>query len=117
MNFFGKVFNGLGHAIAWVFSKALPAAGKAAQEVETAVDSPLGTLIAGAFGPDGELVKAEIEAIAGSVIAARNDLGAAFNAKAADLGLDEKALQSVESLYGRLADLIHGKPPAPVAAE
>lgn len=108
MNFFGKVFNGLGHAIAWIISKAVPAAAAVAQEAQTAVDSPLGVLLAGAFGPQGAAIKAEVEAIAGSVIAARNALGDAFATKAADLGLDQKALQSVESIYSQIAALVHG---------
>lgn len=113
MNFFGKVFNGLGHAIAWIFSKAIPVAATVAQDAQTVVDSPIGTLVAAAFGPQGVAIKADVEAIAGSVIAARNALGDAFSAKAADLGLDEKALQAVESIYNQIAALVHGHAAAP----
>lgn len=117
MNFFGKVFNGLGHAVAWIFSKALPAVNTVAQDAVAVVDSPLGTLLAGAFGTKGAALKADIEAIAGSVIAARNALGEAFNAKASDLGLDQKALDAVESIYKDLSALIgSGKlPPSSVS--
>lgn len=111
MNFFGKVFNGLGHAIAWVISKAIPAVATVAQEAQAAVDSPIGTLLAEAFGPQGLAIKADVEAIAGSVIAARNALGDAFATKAADLGLDQKALQAVETIYAQLAALVHGQSP------
>ena len=118
MNFFGKVFNSVGHAIAWVFSKAIPVVGTVAQDAVNVVDSPIGTLLTAAFGPKGAALKADIEAIAGSVIAARNALGDAFNAKAADLGLDEKALQAVESIYKDLSALIgSGKLPANTAAQ
>lgn len=117
MNFFGKVFNSVGHAIAWVFSKAIPVVGTVAQDAVNVVDSPLGTLVAGALGPKGAVLKADIEAIAGSVIAARNALGDAFAAKAGDLGLDQKALQAVESIYKDLSALIgSGKlPPSTVS--
>lgn len=113
MNFFGKVFNGLGHAIAWVFSKAIPVAATVAQDAQAVVDSPIGTLLAAAFGPQGAAIKADVEAIAGSVVAARNAMGDAFAAKAADLGLDQKALQSVESIYSQLAGLVHGNTAVP----
>lgn len=117
MNFFGKVFNGLGHAVAWIFSKALPAVDTVAQDAVAVVDSPIGTLVAGAFGAKGAALKADIEAIAGSVIAARNALGDAFAAKAGDLGLDQKALDAVESIYKDLSALIgSGKlPPSSVS--
>ena len=108
MNFFGKVFNGFGHAIAWVISKAIPAVATVAQEAQTVVDSPIGTLVAAAFGTQGAAVKADVEAIAGSVIAARNTLGDAFAAKAGDLGLDQKALQAVENIYAQLSALVQG---------
>lgn len=106
MNFFGKVFNGIGHAIAWIFSKAIPVAGQVAQDAAVVAASPLGSAIAAAFGRGGLAVQADIEAIAGSVVAARNTLGDAFAAKAKDLGLDQKALASVEALYADLSKLI-----------
>lgn len=117
MNFFGKVFNSVGHAIAWVFSKAIPVVGTVAQDAVNVVDSPIGTLVAAAFGPQGAALKADVEAIAGSVIAARNALGDAFAAKAGDLGLDQKALDAVESIYKDLSALIgSGKlPPSTVS--
>lgn len=113
MNFFGKVFNGLGHAIAWIFSKAIPVTATVAQDAQAVVDSPIGTLVAAAFGPQGAAIKSDVEAIAGSVLAARNALGDAFSAKAADLGLDQKALQAVESIYSQIAGLVHGHTAAP----
>ena len=117
MNFFGKVFNSVGHAIAWVFSNAIPVVGTVAQDAVAVVDSPIGTLVAGAFGAKGAALKADVEAIAGSVIAARNALGDAFAAKAGDLGLDQKALDAVESIYKDLSALIgSGKlPPSTVS--
>lgn len=117
MNFFGKVFNGIDHAVAWVISKAIPAAGKAAQEVEAVAESPIGTLVAAAFGQKGEQVQQDVVAIAGSIVAARNRLGDAFAAKAADLGLDEKAIRSVETIYSQIAAAIQGAPARPAPSQ
>lgn len=112
MNFFGKVFNGIGHAVAWIFKKAFPFVETVAQDAATAANSPIGVLVAGAFGRTGQEVRDDIDAIAGSVLAARNALGDAFAAKAGDLGLDQKALQAVEALYADLSKLLAGQQPS-----
>jgi len=114
VNFFGKIFNTLGHAVAWFFTKALPIAGTVAQDAVNVVESPAGQALAGLLGSKGQAVAADVNAIAGAVIAARNELGDAFAAKFADLVKDEFAVKAVERVFGEVASLVTGKPqPAP----
>ena len=102
MNIFGKVFHGLGHAFAWLFHHALPAAALTATAADQIAQNPLVGLLVAKIGPQGEAVQADIHAAVGALLAAKDALGTAFGEKFTDLTQDQVALQSVERLYALL---------------
>lgn len=117
MKFLGKVFNGAAHVFAWVLKKGLPKAAAVAQEADAVLESPIGQAIATAIGKDAEKVQNDVHAAAGALIAVRDTMGEAFAAKAADFGLDAKAIEAVEALWQLSTGLINGKPPAPASVQ
>lgn len=103
-----KIFNSLDHAWAWVVSKITAAAPKVAavaQEVAAVAESPIGQFIASAAGSKGAAVQADIEAIAGSVLASATATGAAVGANGLNVSFDENALAALERLIGTVGGL------------
>jgi hypothetical protein len=102
-----KIFNSIGHAFAWVLSHIVPVA----KEAQAIIESPLGTALAGLIGSKGAQVQADIEAVAGSVLAAATATGAAVGASGLNIVFDEAAIAAIERLVGTVGGLF-GKTPA-----
>ena len=102
MNFFGKIFNGIGHVFAWLVGKGLPAAAGVLQEY-----APVVGLLAAAFKSRGlEAVQADMNAAIGGALAIRQDLeslgaaaASAFADKLGNIGFDAKSIAAIEAIY------------------
>lgn len=103
-----KIFNSVGHLFAWIVGKAIPAATKGVQAVEGAIDSPLAGLVASALGPKAEKYQSGIQAIAGDVLAAFGDAGAAIGAAGLNVQFDEATVTAIRAIYADIKALKGG---------
>jgi hypothetical protein len=102
-----KIFNSIGHALAWVL-QAVGVGEKAVAEVETIVGSPVAAAIAALAGAKGPAVQSAIEAIAGDVLAAFEAGGEAIAAKGLNIAFDEATIAAIKTLYSDLKAAIGG---------
>ncbi|HVB39672.1 MAG TPA: hypothetical protein VNE83_02145 [Terriglobales bacterium] len=100
-----KIFNSIGHFFAWVLDTGLPKATVAVQEVETAAASPLASAIASLLGSKGAAVQSGLQAIAGDVLSAFGDAGAAIGAAGLNVQFDAATVTAIKAIYGDLGSL------------
>lgn len=101
-----KLFNSIGHFFAWVVSQAIPRAEAATREVAQAALSPLGSAIAQLLGAKGATFQAGIEAIAGDVLSAFEDAGAAIAAGGLNVKFDTATVAAIQTIYADLKTAI-----------
>ncbi|HEY7839184.1 MAG TPA: hypothetical protein VIC54_11365 [Terriglobales bacterium] len=100
-----KIFNSLGHFFAWLLHSGLPKAETVAQDVEKVAASPLASAIASLLGSKGAAVQSGIEAIAGDVLNAFGDAGAAIGADGLNVKFDAATVTAIKAIYGDLGSL------------
>ncbi|HVB40169.1 MAG TPA: hypothetical protein VNE83_04675 [Terriglobales bacterium] len=96
-----KIFNSIGHFFAWILGKAVPVAAA----VVAADQSPLAQAIVGLLGSRGQAVQDGIQAIAGDVLKAFGDAGAAVGAGGLNVQFDQATIAAIEALYRDLGGL------------
>ena len=99
MNFFGKVFNSVGHVFSWLLHIGLPGAENILQEAAKVIDTPVAKAIAGLIGPKAVEVQAALEVIAGNVLQAFQDSGSAIASEGLNVKFDEKVVADIKLLY------------------
>lgn len=108
-----KIFNSIGHFIAWVLGKATPVV----QAIVAVDSSPIATAIASMLGPEGKAVQEAIQAIAGDVLKSFGAANASINEGNLLVNFDPSTVEAITKLHNDLAKLF-GKPTvaAPPAA-